>query len=349
LDGHYIADTPRKLTKTGLASCAATVLPPNSVLFSSRAPIGHTAINTVPMATNQGFKSLIPRRELLDAQFLLHWLRHNRSHLEGLGVGATFKEVSKAIVSRVEISLPPLSEQRRIAAILDKSDALRTKRREALAQLDRLSQSIFIEMFGGLDGRAGNLKRVQLSTITTRITDGTHLTPKFRESGVPFIFVKNFQDGKIDFRTDKFVSDEDYDSLYRRCPVEQGDVLYTTVGATYGKAVAVGGFTRFAFQRHVAHLKPDREQVVPQYLEAVMQLPFVKQQADRWARGAAQPTINLTELRQFEIPLPKIDYQVEFVSRMKVAKTLKVKHDHSAQELSSLFASLQDLAFRGRL
>ena len=111
LEGAVITDTPRKLTKEGLASCAADVLPAGAVLFSSRAPIGHVAINTVPMATNQGFKSFIPKHDLLHAKFLCHWLRRNRSYLESLGNGATFKEVSKAVVSRIEISLPPLPER----------------------------------------------------------------------------------------------------------------------------------------------------------------------------------------------------------------------------------------------
>jgi len=132
LDGAYISDTPRKITRSGLQSCAATVLPPDSVLFSSRAPIGHVAINTVPMATNQGFKSFVPNRERVHAKFLYHWLRRNRPYLESLGNGATFKEVSKAVVARIEIPLPTLAEQRRIAEILDKADALRAKRRAAL-------------------------------------------------------------------------------------------------------------------------------------------------------------------------------------------------------------------------
>ena len=70
LDGPYISDTPRKVSQRGLASCAASVLPVNSVLFSSRAPIGHVAINTVPMATNQGFKSFVPNADSLDAKYL---------------------------------------------------------------------------------------------------------------------------------------------------------------------------------------------------------------------------------------------------------------------------------------
>ncbi|WP_223522340.1 restriction endonuclease subunit S [Pseudomonas sp. A-B-26] len=349
LDGHYISETPRKLTKAGLGSCSALVLPVNSVLFSSRAPIGLVAVNTVPMATNQGFKSFVPKKDIIDEKFLFHWLRANRVYLESLGNGATFKEVSKATVSKIEILLPSLPEQRRIAAILDQADTLRAKRREVLIKFDKLTQSIFVEMFSDAVTGTTNVPRVQLSEVTTRITDGTHLTPKFISSGVPFIFVKNFQNGRINFKTDKFISEEEHEALYKRCPVEQGDVLYTTVGATYGKAVAVGKFTKFAFQRHVAHLKPDKEKILPEFLESMMQLPFVKQQADRWARGAAQPTINLTELRQFEIPLPILSSQREYVSRIAIVNKLKTVHEESDEELGNLFESLQHRAFWGKL
>jgi type I restriction enzyme S subunit len=143
LDGAYISDTPRKLTQSGLDSCGAMILPSNSVLFSSRAPIGHVAVNTVPMATNQGFKSFVPKDNRVYAKFLYHWLRKTRAYLESLGNGATFKEVSKTIVSRVEIFLPSLEEQKRIAEILDRAEELRSKRREVIAQLDTLNQAIF--------------------------------------------------------------------------------------------------------------------------------------------------------------------------------------------------------------
>ena len=129
LEGKLIGDTPRKLSSDGLRSCSAAVLPVGSVLLSSRAPIGHVAINTVPMATNQGFKSLVPRRNRVNPDYLYYWLRAHRSYLESLGVGATFKEVSKSAVSRIEIPLPPIEEQERIADTLDQADALLAKRR----------------------------------------------------------------------------------------------------------------------------------------------------------------------------------------------------------------------------
>ncbi|MES1953779.1 restriction modification system DNA specificity subunit [Salinisphaera hydrothermalis EPR70] len=148
LESKYISSTPRTITESGYAKSSANMLPAQSVLFSSRAPIGHVAINTVPMCTNQGFKSLVPDRGQIIPDYLYHWLRANKAQLQALGNGATFKEVSKTVISRVEIPLPPLEEQRRIAAILDKADALRAKRREAIAKLDQLLQSVFLEMFG---------------------------------------------------------------------------------------------------------------------------------------------------------------------------------------------------------
>ena len=148
LEDSYIQDTPRRITAAGLRSCAATLLPINSVLFSSRAPIGYVAINRVPMATNQGFKSFIPDPTRIESKYLYYWLRANRLYLDSIGNGATFKELSKATISRVELPLPPIEEQRRIANVLDHANALRSGRRQALTYLDGLTESIFLEMFG---------------------------------------------------------------------------------------------------------------------------------------------------------------------------------------------------------
>ena len=263
--------------------------------------------------------------------------------------GTTRGKLTKAGASEIVIPLPPLAEQRRIAEVLDRAEALRAKRRAALAQLDSLTQSLFLDLFGDPATNPKKLPRVALSEVTTRITDGTHLTPKFVDSGVPFIFVKNVRNGSIDFQTDKFISEEEHAALYKRCPVEEGDVLYTTVGATYGQAASVGSFTKFAFQRHLAHLKPDPKKIVPSFLGTTMQLPLMKRQADRWARGVAQPTINLKELREMVVPLPPISLQREFARRVTAVEALKTAQRTSLAELDALFASLQHRAFRGEL
>lgn len=348
LDGHYISDTPRKLTKEGLSSCAASILPPNSVLFSSRAPIGHVAINTVPMATNQGFKSFVPKADKIDAKFLFYWLRANRSYLESLGVGATFKEVSKAIVSKIKVPVPPLPEQRRIAAILDQADALRVKRREALAQLDSLTQSIFMEMFGDPESNPKALPVTDLEDLCTRVTDGTHQSPKWETSGIPFLFISNIVNGEIAYATDKFISRETYSELTRRCPIQAGDVLFTTVGS-YGNTAVVSGDREFCFQRHIAHIKPDATRLDPQFCAAMLQSPGVRRQVDKAARGVAQKTVNLSDLKALRVFVPPLEKQQAFTARLDVLRSIKGVQRQSLDELDALFASLQHRAFQGAL
>ncbi len=147
----YLGETERRITEAGLRSCAATILPVGAVLFSSRAPIGHTAICSAPMATNQGFKSFIPAPECLDSHFLLYWLRLRRRYLESLGTGATFKEVSKAVVARIEIAVPPLD--------LQKSFWERSVQLESLRGHGRKELGVLSDLFNALQQRAfrGNL------------------------------------------------------------------------------------------------------------------------------------------------------------------------------------------------
>jgi len=120
LPSPYADDTERKITNEGLQNSSARMLPPHSVILSSRAPIGHLVINTKPMATNQGCKGLIPNGKLND-KFLYYYLSSIVDLLNSLGTGATFKELSGGKLKEVTIPLPPLSEQQRIVGLLDEA------------------------------------------------------------------------------------------------------------------------------------------------------------------------------------------------------------------------------------
>ena len=118
----FADDTARKLTDAGLRNSSASLVPPFSVILSSRAPIGHLVVNTQPMSTNQGCKSLIPCKQL-DYKFLYFYLGSIVELLESLGTGATFKELSGGKLKEVGIPVPPLPEQRRIVGLLDEAFA----------------------------------------------------------------------------------------------------------------------------------------------------------------------------------------------------------------------------------
>lgn len=121
-DSPYTDRTDRTLTDAGLRDSSARIVPPYSVILSSRAPIGHLVINTKPMSTNQGCKSLIPGREL-QYKFLYYYLSSVVNLLESLGTGATFKELSGGKLKEVSVPVPPLAEQERIARVLDEAFA----------------------------------------------------------------------------------------------------------------------------------------------------------------------------------------------------------------------------------
>ncbi|WP_072143525.1 restriction endonuclease subunit S [Pseudanabaena sp. 'Roaring Creek'] len=354
LNGAYISDTPRKLTQSGLDSCGASILPSNSVLFSSRAPIGHVAINSVPMATNQGFKSFIPKDNRVYSKFLYHWLRKNRAYLEGLGNGATFKEVSKSIVSRVEISLPPLEEQKRIAEILDRIQLLISKRKEAIAKLDTLTQSIFIEMFGDSVANPKNWDENktlgEVSDIVSGITKGRKLNGQsVRE--VPYLAVVNVQDQKLDLSVIKTIeAKEDEIERYR---LQVNDLVLTEGGDPdkLGRGtIWHGELPECIHQNHIFRVRIKLNELHPRFL---MWLIGSKRGKSYFLKSAKQTTgiasINMTQLKGFPVLIPPLQLQKEFAQRVEAVEKLKATHRASLSQLEALFASLQHRAFRGEL
>ena len=355
LKTHYISNTPRRITQLGLESCGASVLPAQSVLFSSRAPIGHVAINTVPMATNQGFKSFVPNPEVIDAKFLFHWLRTNRAFLENLGNGATFKEVSKATVSRIEISLPPLREQHRIAAILDqvdalraKRDALRAKRREALAQLDNLTQSIFIEMFGNPATNPKGWTQMPFSKVCdTRLgkmldqkqQTGNHLRKYLQNANVQWF--------RFDLST---VFEMDFDANARDVfRLRDGDLLICEGGEPGRAAIWRDEIAECYYQKALHRGRPNPKLAIPEYLAWL--LWFLDQHGGLSDHVTSATIAHLTgeKLKAMNIPVPPIAIQHEFAQRIGIVDKVKARHQQSLSELDTLFASLQHRAFRGEL
>ena len=350
LDGAYISTTPRKITQAGVRSCATTILPEGSVLLSSRAPIGHVAINTVPMATNQGFKSLVPGPEL-DAKFLFHWLKSKADYLQSLGNGATFKELSKKSAEQIQVPLPPLPEQRRIAAILDHADALRTKRCQVLAHVDSLTQAIFNEMFG--DARATE----PLSAVVEEFRYGT--SNKSGDRGYPALRIPNVIGGALDTGEIKTVEVEPAE--LKRLMLRDGDLLFVR---TNGNPDNVGRSAIFS----EAAVKPAgfgdqpwiyasylirarlRDGVEPRYVAAYLASPAGRRQLREGSKtSAGQYNINTAALGSVRLPPASPAAQREFVRLVSVIEERRKQILVAQAADSELFASLQSRAFRGEL
>lgn len=357
LDGAYISTTERTITEEGLKSCSSRVLPPGSVLLSSRAPIGHTAINRVPMATNQGFKSIVPRSGRLDAKYLLHWLRKNRPRLEKMGNGATFKELSKKRVSEIAIPLPPIEVQQRIADVLDRANELRAKRRRAIEQLEGLKQSIFLDMFGG-----GSLPPVwpaqdgsrhpsgwsrELLTDVSRLATG-HTPDRTRSDywggHIPWITTGDIRglDGSVATDTKQHITDlGERNSSAVKLP--SGTVCFCRT-ASVGFVTMMGRemTTSQDFVNWVCGPKLD-----PTYL--LHALLASRNALRNISDGSTHKTIYFPTVERFRVLVPPRDLQERFVNRVRVIRPAESTAEASASTLAELAQSLEQRAFAGAL
>lgn len=347
LTGAYIKETPRTISNLGLDKSSANILPANSVLFSSRAPIGHVAINAVPMATNQGFKSFVPVPDRLDSKYLYHWLKANRSYLESLGNGATFKEVSKAVVSAVEIPLPPLPEQRRIAAILDHADALRAKRRETISRLRELVQSAFVDCFGNPEPGWKVRPLADVVDPSTIVTYGIVQAGDEFQAGVPYIRTGDIVDGEI--QTNKLRhTDPAIASKFSRSAVDAGDIVMS-IRATVGTTAMVPPCLQGAnLTQGTARIAPGRS-VEGLYLLEYLRTSSTQQWIQRQVKGATFREITLSKLRELPVLVPDKATQRRFVDFASQVAATQTGAGSSNAELDSLFSSLQSRAFRGEL
>jgi type I restriction enzyme S subunit len=278
--------------------------------------------------------------------------------------------ISRAVLLQTPIALPPLAEQQRIVAkveaLLARVNAARQRLAKVPAILKRFRQSVLAAACSGrltADWRSGeedfeglpqSWRVARLDEITTRVTDGTHVPPPLAPTGIPFVLIGNIVDKRIDWSAiRKWVTQETYERLTARCRPERGDILYTAVGATFGQALAVETDEAFIFQRHIAHIKPNNSIVDTAYLIHVLNSPKQYQHASEVARGAAQPTVTLGDLKEFEIPLAPLSEQREIVSRIKalfeLADVIQKRVAAATARADKLTQAILAKAFRGEL
>jgi type I restriction enzyme S subunit len=322
------------------------MLPSRAVLFTSRAPIGLVAIADVPVCTNQGFKSLVPGPDV-DSAYLYWCLRRHATRIAATGSGSTFAEVSKEVVARFQIPLPPLAEQRRIVAVLDKADTLRRKRRESLRLLDEFLRSAFLEMFGD----------------PVRNEKGWDVKPlgdvaEFVGGGTPSRSVNAYFTGEICWATAKDIQSENlFDT--------QEHITPPAIENSATKLVSPGTILIVVKSKVLMHRLPVAMAQVPtcfgQDLKGIvlrngLSPIYVARHlrlGQSWllsrARGANTEGLTLDHLRRLPLMLPPSD-RIERYDRLerKYEATRKAFASQLAHS-DSLFDSLAQRAFRGDL
>ena len=239
----------------------------------------------------------------------------------------------------MEIPFPSKEQQQYAVDVLEKASNMTTLYQQQLQKLDELVKARFVELFGPCQSMAS------MDELCSIITDGTHQPPKFHSDGIPFIFVSNLVKNTVTYNAEKFISEETYSELYKRTPIEVGDLLLSTVGS-YGHPAVVVEDRKFLFQRHIAYLKPKRDIVNSFYLHAALLSSDSQRQIEEKVKGIAQKTLNLSEIRKILIPLPSIEDQNAFEVFVKQTDKSKAAVQKALDEAQLLFDSLMQKYFQ---
>jgi type I restriction enzyme, S subunit len=334
---------------------AAYDLRPGDVVMTRKGTIGNCAIYPAALAPGVMHSDLLRLRveaSRCDARFLVHQLHSSpdvENQLSSMSTGAIMPGINVGRLKALEVWLPPVPEQRRIAEILDKADALRTKRRAALAQLDTLTQSIFLDMFGDPIENPRKLPVRPLKELVdpSRPISYGILKPGPEEpGGVKYVRVVDMQDGGIHSagarRTAPAISD-----AYRRSLLNAGDLLLSIRGHV-GRVAAVppelAGANITQDTARLAVVGADPAFV----LECLRSPPFQRWMA-KHTKGIAVRGINLADVKAMPIAIPDPDSQRRFARAAAHARRLQSVAREALAQADSLFSSLQHRAFRGEL
>jgi type I restriction enzyme S subunit len=294
----------------------------------------------------------------VEPRYLFRWFSSERIQTTLRSFGQQTTNISNLNVDRclkLDIPLPPLAEQRRIAEVLDRAEALGARRRAALAELDNLTQAIFLELFGDPAFNPRQWPRIPLVGLCKAEDDircgpfGTQLGKhEYTSEGVPLWGIKHVN-ALFELPTHEFLEAQTAKRLMQYS-IEPGDIVMTRKGTVGNCAVYPVSYPIGIMHSDLLRLRVDREKCVPLFL--AHQLHYsrdVERQLALISGGAIMPGINVTRLKSLEVLVPPVEAQREFERRALAVEKCKVVHSASLAEMDALFAALQHRAFRGGL
>lgn len=288
----------------------------------------------------------------LDPRYLYHWFSSPAVQARVRSFGRQTTNISNLAYDRcldLQLLTPPLAKQRRIAEILDKADALRAKRRGALAQLGALTQSVFLDMFGdpAANPRAYPFQPlIELIDPNRPITYGILMPGPDQANGVKYVRVVDMKEGGIDLSGIRSTT-ESISNEYRRSLLRTGDLLLSIRGHVGRTAVVPS-------QLHGANITQDTARLAmvganPLFIRECLRTPGLQRWMARHTKGVAVRGINLTDVKAMPIPLPPRVKQDRFAQIAESVDQVQRSVRKHSRTLDALFASLQHRAFRGEL
>ena len=338
-DDFIIVDTQRKISKLGIEKTGLKSFPIGTVLLSSRAPIGKVAIAGCEMYCNQGFKNFICSNEI-NNEYLYYFLKSRKNFLNNIGRGATFKEISKSIISNIEIILPSYDVQCTQTQNLKKIDNLIYLRKKVIKEYQLLVKSRFNEMFGDI-----------FDNPQSKLEDHTELNPNKKEllnfnGNVSFLPMSNVsENGKIDLSINRNIDDVRKGFTF----FKNNDVIVAKITPCFenGKGAPVFGLLNgVGFGSTEFHVLRPKNTVNTVWLYHVTMLSKFRLEGERKMTGSGgQRRITKDFINNFKLNIPPLSLQNEFTDFVAQVDKSQLAIQKSLEELETLKKSLMQEYF----
>ena len=339
----FVAQTRETITEAGLRESSARMVPAGTVLMTSRATIGYTAVATVPLATNQGFANLTCGERLVP-EYVAHWLGHRRDCLIQLAGGTTFKELPKSTLKGVRIPLPPLDEQLRIVAVLNRAAKIERLRGRAEQTLRELIPALFIRMFGDPLANPKGWRKARLGEVCD-IQSGLQVTKRRAAHPLtaPYLRVANVLRNELNL--DEIKSIRLNEKELERIRLQAGDLL---VVEGHGNAAEVGraavwdgSVADCVHQNHLIRARPDESVLLPSFANAYLNSSSGRQHLLREAKTTSGlNTITTSSVSSSPVFVPPIELQATFAKMVSQARRLTTQAENARDKAAMLFESL---------
>lgn len=329
--GRYIESGERNITEAGLKSCSAKLLPKNTVLFSSRAPIGYIAIAANEVCTNQGFKSVIPN-ENTDPLFLYYLLKFNKDKIERMGSGTTFKEISAKVMKSIKVFVPgSKSMQRDIASILGAIDDKIELNNKINNNLLEQALTLYATQFSSLElnGCIGDYCSVK-SGFAFKSSWWTN-------SGIRVIKIGSINQDNLNLLECSYVGEDKADKA-KDFVVKAGDLLIAMTGATIGKFAMVPYSSEMLLvnQRVGKFFLGNNPVEKLPFIYCTLKQPEVYGEVVNRGQGSAQPNISASDIMSIPCVIPSKEVINKFNEIIKPLFDLIISYQRENQQLSSL-------------
>ncbi len=344
----YIVKTKEKIKPTGLS--ATRQVQAGDFLLSNSMSFGRPYISKINGCIHDGWLMLRDTNNNFSQDYLYHMLSSPAitAQFKKFATGAVVKNLNKDVVANVLVPLPPLAQQNRIAAILDKAAEIKAKREQVIAKLDDLVQSTFVEMFGDVVANDKGWQSVTLGRVTSKLGSGA--TPSggdasYKAEGIPLIRSLNVHDGEFVYKNLAYIDDEQAEKL-SNVVVQKNDVLLNITGASVARVCRVpDAIVPARVNQHVMIVRPT-EKINPIFLERQLLTACMKQKLLQvGGAGATREAITKAQAIELNVICPPIAAQIKFAGIADWIEKMKAQEIAGLVTLQKLTSSLQHQAF----